>query len=97
VLYGNIPTTTETRIIYVPDGGGWVMLGFASLSTSRHAGDIPLMYSGGSITSVVSYIQATGKYLGWDDFEPTYNNFSLVPGEAYWVWCTASGALAYDP
>lgn len=96
-LYGDIPTTTETRSITVPGGGGWVMLGLASLSTSRHAGDIPSMYSGGSITTVVAYVQATGTYIGWDDFEPTYNNFSLVPGAAYWVWCTASGVLAYDP
>ena len=96
-LYGNIPTTVETRSITVPGIGGWVTLGFASLSTARHAGDIPPMYISGGITTVVAYIQATGTYLTWDDFEPTYNNFSLVPGEAYWVWCTSSGVLAYDP
>ena len=95
VLYGNISTTMETRSITVPGGGGWVTVGLASLGTSRHAGDIPPMYSGGSVTTVVAYV--SGTYLTWDDIEPTYNNFSLVPGASYWIWCTSSGVLAYVP
>lgn len=91
-LYGDVPTAMQTRSISVPTSGGWVMIGFASLNTTRHASDIPSMYSGASITTVV-----TGSYLTWDDIEPTYNNFLLVPGQAYWVWCTSSGTLAYDP
>jgi len=94
-LYGDVPTATQSRFIDVPAAGGWAMVGFASLSTSRHAGDIPSMYEGASITNVVAYV--SGTYLTWDYIEPTYHNFSLVPGQAYWVWCTGSGTLAYDP
>ena len=94
-LYGNVSTTTQTRFIDVPEAGGWAMVGFASLSTTRHASDIPSMYSGASITFVVAFI--SGAYLMYDDIEPTYHNFLLVPGQAYWVWCTSGGTLAYDP
>jgi hypothetical protein len=96
-LNGSVPTTPLTRTITVPAGGGWVTVGFESLNTTRHASDIPPMYSGGSITTVVTYIQATGKYSSWFASAPMLNNFLLVPGQSYWVWCSASGTLTYNP
>jgi ABC-type transport system substrate-binding protein/PKD repeat protein len=96
-LYGDVPTTTQIRSITVPATGGWATVGFESLDTTMHASAIPSMYSGGSITTVVTYIQATGLYSTWFSVAPSVNNFLLVPGQSYWIWCSASGTLTYDP
>jgi hypothetical protein len=96
-LYGDVPTTTQIRSITVPSTGGWATVGFESLDTTMHASAIPPMYSGGSITTVVTYIQATGLYSTWFSVAPLVNNFLLVPGQSYWIWCTLSGTLTYDP
>ena len=95
-LFGNVPTTTQTRVITVPTAGGWVIIGFESLSTTRVAEDVGAMYTGGSVLSVVKYVPSTGAYISHIILS-TRNNFQLGPGEAYWMWVTASGTLSYAP
>jgi len=54
-INGTVANSVQTREIIVPPGGGWVMIGFNSLNTTRHASNVPAMYSGGSITAVARY------------------------------------------
>jgi hypothetical protein len=97
-LYGSVPTTTQSRTITVPTGGGWAIIGFVGLNVTRHARDIPAMYSiPGNITTVASYNPITKSYTSWISVIPTVNNFLLVPGQAYWILVGASGTLAYTP
>jgi hypothetical protein len=97
-LVGDMPIATQSRSITVPSGGGWVIVGFASFNTSMHARDIPGMYSvAGSITTVASWNPVTKTYTSWLSVIPTVNNFALVPGQAYWILCGASGTLTYTP
>jgi len=97
-LYGSVPTTALSKTITVPAGGGWAIIGFAGLNMTRHAKDIPSMYSiPGSITTVASYNPVTKSYTSWISLVPNTNNFLLVPGQAYWVLCGASGTLTYVP
>jgi len=94
LLSGSVPTTTQTINITVPVGGGWALIAFLGLSTTRHASDIPEMYSGGSVMTVAAY--TPGKYIVFVYGVPR-TDFLLVPGQGYWIWCTASGTLTYDP
>jgi ABC-type transport system substrate-binding protein len=95
-LYGRVPTTPQTRTITVPAvTGGWVIVGFNSLNTTRHASNIPAMYSGGVINTVAGYNTTSGLYNVYTGIPRT--DFWLVPGQAYWCWCTASGVLTYNP
>jgi hypothetical protein len=56
------------------------------------------MFSGGSVTDIARLNTTTGQYdvyiVGID---PSIYDFMLSPGEAYWIWVTAPGTLAYDP
>jgi len=95
-LYGSVPTTTQSKTITVPSGGGWATVGFSLLDTTRHAADIPAMYSiPGSITTVARWNPDTKSYTSWIGLFPASNNFLLVPGQAYWINCGASGVLTY--
>jgi PKD repeat protein len=96
LLNGSIPTTTQTITVTVPAGGGWALVGFLGLNTTMHASDISEMYSGGDVTTVASYNTATGQYEVYITNVP-HTDFLLVPGQAYWIYCDASGALTYDP
>jgi PKD repeat protein len=97
-LYGAVPDTVQTRTITLPAGGGWAIIGFASLKTTMHARDIPSMYSvAGSITTVATWNPVTKAYTSWISVIPAVNNFALVPGQAYWILCGASGTLTYIP
>ncbi|MBU1915357.1 MAG: glycoside hydrolase, partial [Candidatus Thermoplasmatota archaeon] len=99
-LFGSVPNTNQSTTINVPAGGGWAIIGFAGLNTTRHASDIPKMFVGGNlsvITTIASYNPVTKAYTSWLSVIPTVNNFLLVPGQAYWVLCSASGTLTYTP
>ena len=99
-LYGSAPTTALSKTITVPAGGGWAIIGFAGLNMTRHASDVPSMFSGGNlstIATVASYNPVTKAYTSWISAVPAVNNFALVPGQAYWVLCGASGTLTYAP
>jgi len=92
-LYGNVPTTIQTRTITVPAGGGWAFIGFCSFKI-WHASDIPRMYSG-RITLVACFDPVA---KAWRTFVPGVppSDFSIVPGQGCLIMCT-SGTLSYMP
>jgi len=94
-LFGAVPTSLQIRTIDVPSGGGWAIVGFNSLDATRHASDIPAMYSGG-VDQVASYDPVTGDYISYVVGFPL-NDFALVPGQAYWCYFFADGVLSYAP
>ena len=96
-LLGDIPTTTQTRAIAVPPGGGWAIVGFNSLKTTWTASDIVGMYTAGAVDQVAAWDPVAKGYIIWWSFFPDENDFSLVPGQAFWVLLTASGTLTYAP
>jgi hypothetical protein len=96
-LYGTNPNATQSKTVTVPATGGWAIIGFVGLNTTRHASDIPAMYSGGSVMTVSAWNPVTKAYMSWLSIIPTVNNFLLVPGQAYWVLFSASGTLTYTP
>jgi len=91
-IHGVIPVGTQSRLITVPTSG-WAMIGF---NATRHASDIPAMYGGGEITKVASYDPTTRAYKSYIPAAPQ-TDYMLEPGEGYWVFCTASGTLSYNP
>jgi ABC-type transport system substrate-binding protein/PKD repeat protein len=95
-LYGTIPTTPQTRSITLQAGGGWFTLGFNTLKTTMKASNIPGMYAGGSVSTVAWYNPVTGIYKTYIAGVPP-TDFTLVPGQAYWVYASASGTLTYTP
>jgi hypothetical protein len=92
-IIGSLPPATMTRSVTVPAGGGWVLMGFAGLSTQRHASNVPAWYSGGSVSVVVRYVPG----IIYQTYIPglPFSDFTLVPGEGYWVYVTASGTFTY--
>jgi PKD repeat protein len=95
-LYGTVPTTTQTRTITLPAGGGWFILGLNTMKTTLKASNIPAMYSGGSIVTVAAYNPATGAYKSYIAGVPP-TDYALVPAQAYWCYANASGTLTYTP
>jgi hypothetical protein len=55
------------------------------------------MFSPGIITTVAKYNPPNKSYTSWLSVIPGVNNFALAPGQAYWILCSASGVLAYEP
>jgi hypothetical protein len=94
-VQGVVPWTTQSRSITVPTGGGWALIGFTSDNTGWKAANVPSMYTGG-ITTVVKWNAATQAYVTYVVGLPL-NNFNIVPGEGYWVYCSGSGTLSYAP
>ena len=95
-LDGVIPTETQSMPITVPAGGGWAMIGLASLNT-WNASDIPGMFNiSDSIPMVVGYDPVNKTYHAYYTGIP-FTDFALAPGEACWIWCGESGTLSYDP
>jgi hypothetical protein len=95
-LYGVVPTTSQTRTVTLPTGGGWFILGFNSLKTTMKASNIPGMYTGGSVTTVAAYNAVTGTYKTYIAGVPP-TDFALVPGQGYWCFASATGTLTYNP
>ena len=95
-IYGTAPTASQSRTITVPAGGGWVTIGFVGWNTTRHASDVPGMYSvPGGITIVSYWNPAKKEYSNWLSAIPTVNNFALIPGQGYEILCSASGTFSY--
>jgi hypothetical protein len=95
-LAGTIQVDPQSRAITVPSGGGWVLVGFASMQTGWTASNVASMFTGASMTNVVRWNPATQSYTTYIVGLPL-NNFPLVPGAAYWVFVTGSGTLTYSP
>jgi hypothetical protein len=93
-LNGSLPPATMTKSVTVPAGGGWVLTGFAGLSTQRHASDVPTWYTGGSVVVVVAYDPILKIYRSYIPRLPP-SDFAIVPGAGYWVYVTASGWMTY--
>jgi hypothetical protein len=94
-LYGSAPATTQGMAFNVPAGGGWIMVGFESQITTRHASDIVGMYSGaGALTTVGCNPPG---YIIYDIYDAVPVDFALVPGQGFWCWVTSSGTLSYAP
>jgi hypothetical protein len=98
LINGSTPISTQSRMIDVPSGGGWVAIGLDSMNMTRSASDVVAMFSSGSLTDLARWNTTTGHYDGYIvGIDPSINDFTLSPGEAYWIWVTASGTLTYDP
>jgi hypothetical protein len=96
-LGGTVPSTPQSRSITVPTGGGWAIIAFNSMSTTKKASNIPAMYTGGTVQIVASYNAVAKTYATWTPGSPPFKDFYLVPGAAYWVYLSASGTLTYSP
>lgn len=96
-LGGTVPSTPQSRSITVPAGGGWAIVAFNSMSTTKKASNIPAMYTGGTVQIVASYNAVAKTYATWTPGSPPFKDFYLVPGAAYWVYLSASGTLTYSP
>lgn len=96
-LNGTIPSTIQSKRISVPGSGGWEIIGFESLNTTRFASDIPKMHSvPGGITTVCRFNPTTMTYDTYVVGAPM-TDFSLKPGDAYYCYCAVSGTITYDP
>jgi PKD repeat protein len=95
-LYGTVPTVQQSKAITVPAGGGWVLVGMCSMNTGWKAANLASMYSGSTMTTVVMWNSATQTYTTYVVGLPL-NNFSLVPGQGYWIFVNGSGTLTYNP
>jgi hypothetical protein len=96
-LLGSIPTAPQSRTITVPGGGGWAIVGFNSISTAWTASDVVGMYAPGAVDQVAGWDPLGMYYNVWWSLFPEENDFSLAPGQAYWVYLTGSGTLTYTP
>jgi hypothetical protein len=94
-LHGSIPTGTQTKTITVPVGGGWAIVGLNSLSTTMKASNLKASFTGGTVSVIASYDPITRTYKSYVGSPPS--DFYLVPGQAYWMYVTASGTLSYSP
>ncbi len=89
-LYGSAPSEPQTITITVRSSGGWVSVGLESQKTTLRASDLG--------ATAVAYFNPTSKqYKTWLSAVPMLNNFTLVPGQAYWCWYPASGVVTYNP
>ena len=99
-LYGVVPfDSPQSRVITIPAGNNWAIIGFASLKTTWHAKDIATtMWSvPGGLKTVSAWDPVARAYTSWLSIIPNSNNFLLVPGQAYWILVSTSGTLAYAP
>ena len=96
-IYGEVPTMLQQRNITVPAGGGWAAIGFVGF-THRHASNVPALYSGGLISTVVR-VYKPDYIIMWQTYivGVPMTDFALVPGSAYWIYVTGSGTLSYMP
>ena len=95
-LTGMVATAQQIRSITVPTGGGWALVGLCFDNTTVRAPDLAGMWSGSSLTTVVTWNTATQTYTTHIIGLPMYN-FLLVPGKGYWIYVTGSGTLSYWP
>jgi parallel beta-helix repeat protein len=98
LLMGNIPTSTQSRAIDVPSGGGWVAIGFSSYD-ARSASEIASLVTGANVLVVSKWDAATQEYIDYVvGFSDSAYDFVLSPGEACWIWVDGSGGvLTYTP
>ena len=93
---GTLATGLQTKVLNMPAGGGWAVVALCSMTTTWKASTLVTMVSGASVNSVVAWSASTDS---WQTYIPGYpfNDFSIVPGQAYWVFLTGTGVLSYNP
>jgi len=95
-LIGNVPTAPQSTVITVPTGGGWALIGFASMSQTMMASNIPAMFSGAGVVAISSWNAVTQTYKTYAVGLPI-GDYAIAPGHAYWIYVTGSGTLSYTP
>lgn len=92
---GDLPGGTQTRAIVVPEGGGWVQVGLASMQTTLWASDLVDMYPIDMLSSVSRWNADTMTY---SDYLVEFGiiDFQLSPGDGMWWYVQASGMLSYN-
>jgi hypothetical protein len=95
-LQGTVPTTQQTITVNVVSGGGWAIIGLNSLKTTWKASNLPGMCTGGAISTVAAYDPVTMTYKSYIAGLP-FTDYTLVPGHAYWIYCSASLTMTYTP
>jgi hypothetical protein len=96
-LKGAVPASKQDKQISVPAHGGWVILGFESLNTTRSASDIGKMLSvPGNVHIVSGFDVASGSSVVYVSGVPA-TDFTLSPGEGYWCYVIQSCTLSYMP
>jgi hypothetical protein len=59
------------------------------------ASNLKASFTGGTVSVIASYDPITRTYKSYVGSPPS--DFYLVPGQAYWMYVTASGTLSYSP
>ncbi len=95
-LYGMYSSVAMSRSLSFPTGTGWAIIALNTDNTTWKASMIPGWYTGVAITMVAKYNPAGGTYSTYIKGVPP-TDFTLTPGQAYWVYCTANGTLTYTP
>ena len=97
VIFGEILMTAHYYEWTVPAGGGWVLVGFPKTLSIWHASDIPGWCDPpDSVVMVSRYNAPYGVYQSYIIQFPV-TDFTLTPGEGYWVFLTQSVTCAYGP
>jgi parallel beta-helix repeat protein len=101
-LLGDHPTEYSSYSIPldVPFGGGWVAIGWMSFDSSRQASDLASYVTGGAHTKFLcKWNSTTQKYMSYIvEFSPPGYDFTILPGDAMWLWVDAPGGLlTYSP
>ncbi len=93
---GEVATTTQTRTITVPGGGGWVQIGLASLATDLWASDIVDMCTADMLSMISKWNAASQTYSSYI-VQFGIGDFQLNPGDGVWLAADMSGVLSYEP
>ena len=99
VVGGTIATAPQSKLLGVPSGGGWAMVGLCSLNIGLKASNLVSMFtglSGARMTTVSTWNPATQTYVTYVSGYPI-NDFLMIPGQGYWVFLTGAGIVAYTP
>jgi hypothetical protein len=98
VLYGNAANSTVSKVIDVPSGGGWAIMGLCSFQTTWSASNLTWMYTGGTVWVVAGWDAATQTSYGYmPAYDPPEFNFAMSAGHSYWIWVDGTGTVTYSP
>jgi hypothetical protein len=82
----------------VPEGGGWVPVGWVSSNTSVHASDLASFVEGAKVFFVSRLNTSLHLYeIYIVGISPMSFDFEIKPGEGYWIWIDRSGTMSYQP
>jgi hypothetical protein len=67
------------------------------MKTTFKASNLPGMCTGANITTVASFDNLAKTYKTYIRNGPPPTDFFLVPGNAYWIYCTGPLTMTYAP